>query len=129
NWSSATLDELGFRGSTGHLISVPCVSLDDYAATNALGRVAAIKVDVEGSEDVVLRGAASLLQRDRPAVICECLRETRTVEVEALLKALGYATFRIEANGLARCETLLPDPTGAPTNYLFVPADTQLRPV
>jgi FkbM family methyltransferase len=127
NWSSATLNEQGFRGSTGHLVSVPCVSLDDFAVTKALGRVDAIKVDVEGSEDLVLAGAVNLLRRDRPAVICECLEETKTAEIEGLLNALGYVAFRIESKGLVSCQTLLPDPSGAPANYLFVPAESKSR--
>ena len=50
---------------------VPIVRLDSYEADNDLGRVGLVKVDVEGHELAVLRGAAGLLERHRPALILE----------------------------------------------------------
>lgn len=52
-------------------IEVPTVSLDEYFA-NESRRIGAIKIDVEGHELAVLRGAMKLLERDQPLVVCEC---------------------------------------------------------
>lgn len=53
----------------GQSIIVHCTSLDDFVSLNPLPNL--IKIDVEGSESDVLRGAEELLDRCRPSVICE----------------------------------------------------------
>lgn len=45
--------------------------LDELLATMALSRVDLVKLDVEGAEPLVLRGAASTLARYRPLIITE----------------------------------------------------------
>ncbi len=52
-------------------VEVPTVSLDHYFA-NETRRIGALKIDVEGHELSVLRGARELLKRDQPLVVCEC---------------------------------------------------------
>jgi FkbM family methyltransferase len=42
-------------------LTVPMVTLDDYLEKRGVGRVSVIKVDVEGAEDMVVKGAARLL--------------------------------------------------------------------
>lgn len=52
-------------------IEVPTYSLDDYFA-NETRRIGAIKIDVEGHELSVLRGATRLIQEHAPLIVCEC---------------------------------------------------------
>src|SRR4051812_39864190 len=127
NWSSATLDEQGFRGATGHVQQVECTTLDDYVRQRNLRDVIAIKVDVEGFEHVVVQGSRNLLERDRPAVICECLEESQPAELTRIFRELGYAWFQIGPNGAIRCETFAADAAGEPVNYLFLPTDGRDR--
>jgi FkbM family methyltransferase len=54
-----------------------------------------IKVDVEGAEESVLRGAWGLLQRDKPAVITESGDDAQRARIEHLLKPLGYRRFPV----------------------------------
>ena len=54
-------------------------------------RVRVIKIDAEGHDAVVLRGARRLLERDHPVVIIESVSS----EVVALMASLGYATQRL----------------------------------
>lgn len=58
--------------------------------------VALMKVDVEGHEAAVLRGARAMLMRDRPVVVFEQaeaeIRDGSSASVE-LLRACGYSTF------------------------------------
>jgi len=56
-------------------VEVPVVTLDAYAAEHVDGRVAFVKVDVEGWELHVLRGARALLRDHRPVVLFEALAE------------------------------------------------------
>ena len=53
----------------GAALTVRCTSLDDFVGLNPPPDL--IKIDVEGSESEVLKGAEELLDRFRPEVICE----------------------------------------------------------
>lgn len=50
---------------------VPSCRLDTLARSNRLSRVALMKIDVEGHEPQVVRGASELIARDKPAIIYE----------------------------------------------------------
>jgi FkbM family methyltransferase len=54
-------------------------------------RVGVLKIDAEGHDSVVLKGARSLLERDHPVVIIESV----TSQAIALMENLGYAGERI----------------------------------
>lgn len=78
----------------GAVETVSTVRLDSYAAGHDLGRVSLVKVDVEGHELAVLRGATSLLERHRPALILEHNDGDGTVR--ALVEGLGYAPVALD---------------------------------
>ncbi|CDO90579.1 methyltransferase [Mycobacterium triplex] len=73
-------------------IDVPVKRLDDLH----LDDVGLIKIDVEGHELAVLRGAADTLTRNRPAVVVEAEERHHPDAVAAitrLLAGLGYAGY------------------------------------
>jgi FkbM family methyltransferase len=79
---------------------VPLFSLDEIMARVDCPRVSLIKIDVEGGELDVLRGAAATLAKHRPAILCEIdNREGRfgigKDELADFLKGLGYVPRRI----------------------------------
>lgn len=51
-----------------------------------------VKIDVEGAEAAVLRGATRLLRDIRPRILCEVSDENREQATE-MLKSAGYALF------------------------------------
>lgn len=53
-----------------------------------------IKIDVEGMEIDVLRGAAKTIETHRPLIYMECQPDQRSQDALKLLKSLGYATWR-----------------------------------
>jgi FkbM family methyltransferase len=55
-----------------------------------------LKIDVEGAEALVLRGASKLLSSARPVVLCEVSDDTRA-EVLQCLRRLDYRLFDPEA--------------------------------
>jgi FkbM family methyltransferase len=61
----------GFRIEGSERTSVAVTTLDALAAEHSLDRVALIKIDVEGWESAVLRGASTVLRRSHPALIFE----------------------------------------------------------
>lgn len=77
--------------SPGRGVTVPVVTLDEYFRDEAR-RIAAIKVDVEGHELAVLRGAEAILDRHAPLVVFEC--EVRHVGVEGLEAVLAFFAAR-----------------------------------
>jgi FkbM family methyltransferase len=71
--------------------------LDDIAREAGVNRVDAIKIDVEGAEFLVLRGAAEILERYRPVVAVEVIdHQLRAMgasadELMAFMRSHGYA--------------------------------------
>jgi len=57
-------------GQSVHLLPVQVRRMDDVIPEDL--PMALIKIDVEGAEAAVLRGAARLLERDHPVVVFEC---------------------------------------------------------
>ncbi len=77
-------------------IAVRCVTIDEWARSadlDATPRIDLIKIDVQGLESAVLRGAREVMLRFRPIIICEFeerwLRDSGTSSVE--LKHAGGA--------------------------------------
>lgn len=78
----------------GREAPIPVTTLDALAASIAgqLGdrSIAAIKIDVEGMEPDVLKGATGLIQRHRPELFIETIDRRKLREVTGILKPLGY---------------------------------------
>jgi len=90
--AGASLDSAAYaQGSPLHL-TCEVTTLD--RETEGLGRVALVKVDVEGHEWQVFRGAERLLRRDAPVLLFECERRHLTghamADVFGWLEGLGY---------------------------------------
>lgn len=83
-------------------ISVPMVRLDDYFDQDQ--RIALMKVDVEGAELEVFKGAERILREQSPLLIFECesrhLQGVSMADVFAYLTALGYSGSFVDGNRL-----------------------------
>lgn len=80
-------------------ITVPLLRLDEYCAERGI-EADLIKIDVEGAEEMVLRGAEGLLRGDHPPkhVICEVWPRSREALID-YMGALGYAAYGIRSDG------------------------------
>ncbi|MBD0837504.1 FkbM family methyltransferase [Streptomyces sp. TRM68416] len=75
------------RDIHGRTLDVRCVTLDELA----LRDVGFVKIDVDGSELAVLRGATGILSRDRPALFVELESRIQPIApVVTYLSLLGY---------------------------------------
>ncbi len=81
----ASLEQAVDRREKCRIVQVPIVSLDRYFENEA-GRIGAIKIDVEGHELAVLRGAERILQKHAPLLVFECEgRHLTTAKIDAVL--------------------------------------------
>lgn len=105
--------------SAGRWYEVEAARLD--ALLGGLERpVRFVKIDVEGHELAVLRGAAALLRRDRPALLVEVSGDPDAEggaahELFALLASLGYGAWWFDGANLARRR-----PGDRSTNWFFL---------
>jgi FkbM family methyltransferase len=105
----------------GDHFAIDTISLDDWISENSLGSVSAMKVDAEGSEVSIFRGATELLKRMRPTVIFEAndvvLRQgkTSTLELTEIFYGHAYKLFQVDGTTIVsinrgerpRCSELL----------------------
>ena len=80
-------------GSAGHMIRVPCICLDSWMNEKQPERVDLLKIDVEGAEDRVIRGAENLLKRFRPRIVAEVDNNQTASQMRKMLNAIGYETL------------------------------------
>jgi len=83
-------------------ITVPRTTLDRFLAEHPpLGsRVCAVKIDVEGHENSVLRGMLGFLRTQRPPLIMfEYLQRTNILETLRLFEQVEYTAFGLSASG------------------------------
>ena len=86
----------------GEHVEIPSVALDDWFRDSYLVRWDAMKLDAEGSELAILRGARSILEKFRPSLIMEInsiLLEQGGASpsgVADFLLERGYRLFRLE---------------------------------
>lgn len=101
---------------------VKVAPLDDFGITG----IGFIKIDVEGHELEVLKGAAATIAQSRPIVLVE-LKSTHIESADSWFLGLDYRRFRLE--DLLKVQ-------GHPANYIYVPVeqlvqfgiDKKLRP-
>ena len=106
---------LGSDFATG--VSIPVVPLDDDLR---IGREQVlIKIDVEGFEDQVLRGARGVVQKCRPDIICEILpgADESSKSISEMLGPMGYRWLCFEDGGLEARDRL--EPGAAMRDWLF----------
>ncbi len=87
-------------GSVAHTYKVRARPLDDIVRESGVTRVDAIKIDVEGAETIVLKGAQQTLDRFHPMLLVEVVDRqlramgTSSAQLREFLKAHGYREGR-----------------------------------
>ena len=110
--------------ATGGTERFAMTTLDLLAAERNWCGIGAMKLDVEGYEPAVLRGATRLLAENRPIILAEFNRERMAIngftmaESWQLLKNLGYRAYALRNGNL--CELSAP---GDEENIFFLPEE------
>jgi FkbM family methyltransferase len=88
---------------------VPVITIDDFVRERNIARIDFIKIDVEGMELDVMRGAATTLRNLRPLLYFETLpryvnsaQGASFADLKKELGELGYGLHRIDADGALR---------------------------
>jgi FkbM family methyltransferase len=108
--------------------AVQCVTLDDLR----LAPVAVVKIDVEGMELDVLKGASFMLEKQRPIVYLEAKRGESTRAALTFMRSFGYSLYRHFAyfysagNFRGNHQNVFPDIGDA--NVLAVPGERGIEP-
>jgi FkbM family methyltransferase len=88
--------ELYDSGTTSNIIEqenvkenylVPMVSIDDYAQSADIQKIDLIKIDVDGIEHEILRGAKNVLMEQKPVLVIETNNDPRII---TFCSDLGY---------------------------------------
>jgi FkbM family methyltransferase len=91
--------------SPKEIVEVKIDTLDDYVKKSKNSSINFIKIDVEGGELEVLKGASDVLKNMRPVILCE-VQDKRTEqwgykasEICNLLKGYNYSLFDFSEDG------------------------------
>lgn len=116
------------KSATRKEVKIDAISLDYFSQDNAV-LPDIIKIDVEGAELSVIKGAIQMIEKNHPLIIMEylndkCVESTQYREAMDLILSLGYKLYLIDDGGdlissLNPC--LISDRTGeASDNLVFI---------
>ena len=87
--------------TVGERIVVPIVAIDELVASGKAPPPDLMKLDVEGAELMVLKGASRTLAAHGPRIFAEVHSSALLVDVTAFLTGLGYQVDRIDSDPAA----------------------------
>jgi FkbM family methyltransferase len=93
--ASSTLESVGTRriGDVRERLAVATLTLDTIMAS--FGQPGFVKIDVEGAEELVLKGALNLLSSARPVLLIE-VEASLSQTISEMLKGYDYCVFDAE---------------------------------
>ena len=127
--SAASINKL-HPDETNNSIEITTQRLDDVTQIRDLESISLIKIDVEGAELYVIKGALETIREYKPVLLIELLRKWSKIfgyhpnDVLIILQELGYKIFEVngELNNIERIEE-----STISTNFVLLPdlADSQ----
>jgi len=93
--------------SAAGVLEVRCARIDTLVAAGAIAPPDLMKMDVEGAEAAVLKGAAEVLSRYKPAIFLATHGRQVHVECCRFLSGLGYDLAPIGGAALETCDEIV----------------------
>jgi FkbM family methyltransferase len=109
-----TLGAFSYAESSHQSVEVPLVTLDDVLEREDVTQLDVVKIDVEGSETAVIRGARRTLERFRPTIVVEAFEPALQAmgssvrELLDLVRDSGYDVGELDGTPVAGSEGGLP---------------------
>jgi len=114
--------ESDFRTAHSAVIQVPTNTVDHIIEIERPGKVAIIKIDVEGHEAAVLRGATGTVNSHRPVLFVEVLARADFRSFSQFIYEFGYKDMRLQPNGATKARDEVSfDPDA--WNHILVPTE------
>jgi FkbM family methyltransferase len=86
--NTGAIAQPGENSDVGQVLSIPAITLDGFAEEHRAPNV--IKIDVEGAEGDVLKGAEAVFREAKPILICEVHHADACAAVSEWLAQCGY---------------------------------------
>lgn len=100
--------------------NVRAMALDQFVRESNISNVDLIKIDTEGTENLVIEGGRSMIDEHKPILICETLFNKIEDKLEALMKEHGYQFFNHVRGKLHRVDTITRESDNGVTDCFFV---------
>jgi FkbM family methyltransferase len=96
SFSESTCVHHADRDGPRHTIPVKATKLDDFVSESSMSRIDVIKIDAEGEEAAIIRGAGELLRRQSPVILYEIRAHTiQDLGIAESLAEFGYESYRL----------------------------------
>ncbi len=99
---------------------VKTTTLDNYVEMNSETKIDLIKLDTEGTENLILANSFKVLRQMKPIIICETLFNKIEPELEKIMKSVGYQFFNHSGTGLKKVESIIRQEDDGIRNCFFV---------
>ena len=103
------------------VVKVKTDTLDNFVKTNNIRNIKLIKMDTEATENLVIEGGFETIQKNRPVIFCEVLKNQIEEKIEALMLKLDYSFYLLNGNNITSVKSLLNSEIG--NDYLFLPKE------
>lgn len=105
--------------------TVRAETLDQYAAAAGAGSFDLIKIDTEGTENLVLEGARQIIEDHKPIIICETLFNKIEPQLDTIMKSHGYLFFNHLKGRLHQTASLMRSTDNGVSDCFFVHPEKQ----
>lgn len=111
------------KGRISNKIKTKSTTLDDYLRSKKVDNLELIKLDTEGAEYQILKGASETLEKYRPIIICETLFNKIEKELDSTIRRHNYKFYNHVNGGLKNVETIIRTEDDGVRNCFFIPEE------
>lgn len=97
--------------------TVKAVQLDTFVTDNAIPKIELLKIDAEGAEHLILKGAERIISASKPDMICELLPNSELSKISRFLDTLGYRYYKISESSSTLKEYETPQASIDPPDF------------
>ena len=108
------------KGRNFEMTKVKTLTLDEYVGKNNVANIDLIKMDTEGTENLILEKAEFVLDEMKPIIICETLFNTIEPELEQIFQSKGYEFYNHVEGGLKKENSIVRKMDNGIRNCFFV---------